>query len=257
MGKFDGILICSDIDGTFRCNEETTKVNKEAVKYFIHNGGKFTFVTGRNRAHLIETGLTEVVNAPAGLLNGSVVYDYDNEKIVTEKRLEYTFYDFLLHIEKHSNCIENIGVFPGCEDKGYYEYEPGCIPQDMMDIVPVKTLVRFSDEEDANDFKNICKQNDFFKNTCISKSWSVGVEFNNINGTKGDALLDIKKYLGNIHTTVGIGDYENDIELLIKADIKVATGNAIDELKKIADFTVKECEKYAIKDLIELLDKKY
>ena len=33
--------------------------------------------------------------------------------------------------------------------------------------------------------------------------------------------------------------------------------NLNSELKKIADFTVKECEKYAIKDLIELLDKKY
>lgn len=257
MGKFDGILICSDIDGTFRCNEETVKVNKEAVKYFTDNGGKFTFVTGRNVSHLKETGLLEVINAPAGLLNGSVVFDYEKEKIVTEKRLDYTLEIFLKNIKECGKCVKGIAVFNGFEDEAYNECEPDNIPYDIMNVFPIKILVRFDEEEDANNFRDACRKNEFFKNTYISKSWSVGVEFNILNGTKGDALLDIKKYLGNIHTTVGIGDYENDIKLLTHADIKVATGNAIDELKKYADFTVKKCEDYAIKDLIEILDKRY
>lgn len=257
MGKFDGILICSDIDGTFRMGEDTVKVNKEAVKYFTDNGGKFTFVTGRTAGHLINTGLREIINAPAGLLNGSMVYDYDKNKIISEKRLEHTLKDFLLNIKDCDSSIIALGVFNGFHESSYQEYDFNDIPSDIMDMIPIKILARFENEEDADNFKINCIDKEFFKNTCISKSWSVGVEFNNMNGTKGDALCDIKNYLGNIHTAVGIGDYENDIELLSYADIKVATGNAIDELKKYADFTVKKCEEYAIKDLIEILDKKF
>ena len=66
----------------------------------------------------------------------------------------------------------------------------------------------------------------------------------------------IKNYLGNIHTSVGVGDYENDISLLNDADIGVAVGNATDELKKVADIIVKPASEYAIKDLIEILESK-
>lgn len=50
LGKFDGILICSDIDGTILENSTFGSIfekNAEAVKHFTDNGGRFTFITGR------------------------------------------------------------------------------------------------------------------------------------------------------------------------------------------------------------------
>ena len=48
MGKFDGILICTDLDGTLYRNDKTvSKENREAIEYFKNEGGYFTFITGR------------------------------------------------------------------------------------------------------------------------------------------------------------------------------------------------------------------
>ena len=48
MGKFDGILICTDLDGTILKNDKTiSNRNIEAMEYFKKEGGYFTFVTGR------------------------------------------------------------------------------------------------------------------------------------------------------------------------------------------------------------------
>ena len=48
MGKFDGILICTDLDGTLYKNDKTiSEKNKAAIEYFKREGGSFTFVTGR------------------------------------------------------------------------------------------------------------------------------------------------------------------------------------------------------------------
>ena len=39
----------------------------------------------------------------------------------------------------------------------------------------------------------------------------------------------------NVHTTIGIGDYENDLSLLESSDIGYAVDNAIDSVKEAAD----------------------
>lgn len=79
------------------------------------------------------------------------------------------------------------------------------------------------------------------------------MEFNAANATKGHALRFIKEYLGNIHTAVGIGDYENDIPLIKMADIGAAVGNAMDCVKRCADLVVKSNKEGAVRDLIEKL----
>ena len=64
----------------------------------------------------------------------------------------------------------------------------------------------------------------------------------------------LKNYLPGIHTTVGIGDYENDLSLLAHADIAVAVENAIEPVKLQADMIVASNKEGAIKDLIEKLE---
>jgi len=48
MGKFDGIIIVSDIDGTFLGrNGRLVPENLRAIEYFQKEGGSFTVATGR------------------------------------------------------------------------------------------------------------------------------------------------------------------------------------------------------------------
>ncbi len=253
MGKFDGFLICSDFDGTFSGDENVISANKKAVENFIEQGGCFTFCTGRSVAYLEEKGLSSLVNAPACLINGSVIYDYANKKVLFQKTLPFTLGDFV-------RCVSSYGLpklpataFLGCESSETLNFNISDMPAELADKKPLKIVCRFNTVEEADAFKNFAKENPDFKECYISKSWSVGVEFNPLSATKGTAVEFIKNYLGDIHTSVGIGDYENDIPLLLHADIGVCVENGLDEVKNAADMIVKRNDECAIADLIDRL----
>ncbi len=255
MGKFEGILICSDIDGTFSGAEDTISVNKKAVEYFTKEGGRFTFATGRNVAYLLNSELYNIINAPACLLNGSIIYDYKEEKIIYKKKLPFSVRDFVKNLSKYSNSDITVCVYNGCEDSDVLTFSFKNIPSAILDSVPLKIVCCFAVPEEADEFKKIVTKEKFFDGCYISKSWNVGVEFNSLSATKGNGIDFIKNYLKDIHTSIGIGDYENDIPLLLCADIGVCVGNGIDKVKEVADIVVKRNDDYAIADLIDILQK--
>ena len=102
MGKFDGILICSALDGTLLRNDKTiSEENREAIEYFKREGGYFTFITGR--MYFTARPLYEMVkpNAPIGCINGGGVYDHINNKflhITTVPDCIFEFVDYVVEI---------------------------------------------------------------------------------------------------------------------------------------------------------------
>ena len=71
MGKFDGILICTDLDGTLYRNDKTiSDENKAAIEYFKSEGGLFTFITGRMPDYSEEAYMAASPNVPFGCING-------------------------------------------------------------------------------------------------------------------------------------------------------------------------------------------
>ena len=51
MGKFDGVLLCSDWDGTLTDGRAVPQENIDAIRYFQKDGGYFTFASGRYAGH--------------------------------------------------------------------------------------------------------------------------------------------------------------------------------------------------------------
>jgi hydroxymethylpyrimidine pyrophosphatase-like HAD family hydrolase len=50
MGKFDGILLLSDLDGTLLSGTRViSPENLEALRYFMAEGGRFSVATGRSK----------------------------------------------------------------------------------------------------------------------------------------------------------------------------------------------------------------
>lgn len=254
MEKFDGYLICSDYDGTFATGGVPIPENLEAVRYFIENGGRFTFATGRTVAYIRDKGLLPYVNAPACLCNGSVVHDYDTGRFIWECRLSYTVERFLKAIEPKVHLISMLHVFTDADRGGIDCDDLSNVDEEVLQAKAIKLLCRFPDADSADEFKAFAMDLPFFSSSYISKSWSIGVEFNAAGGTKGHALRFIKEYLGNIHTAIGIGDNENDVPLMTCADIGVAAGNAVEEVKQAATWVVRPCVEGAVASLIEKLE---
>lgn len=256
MKIFSGYLICSDVDGTFSVNTVTVKNNIEAVKYFTQNGGRFTIATGRTAAYLKNLDFFDCINAPVCICNGSVVYDYQKDEILQMVHQDFVLADFL----------DSLGNFLQTLDGLYVYYTPQTVQAPNMagkefkkeELIsyPIKIVCTFDSVKKADEFKTYCIGHPLFKNTYISKSWDTGVEFNPANGTKGSAVEFIKAHLCDVHTSVAIGDYENDIPMLKKADISVAVGDGIEEVKNIAKITVDIAKNGAVADLIKVLEEK-
>ena len=252
MGIFDCYLICSDIDGTFTGGDRLQE-NLDAVRYFTENGGHFTFATGRAANHLRDCGLLPVVNCPACLCNGSVIYDYQSEQLLRETYLHFSISEFLEACKNQMHQMNRLHTISNGTGSIVVFDRENATAEDLA-TNPIKLVCRFDSPEKADAFQCFAVSHPLFRDTYISKSWSHGVEFNHASSTKGHALDFLKAHLGNIHTTVGIGDYENDLPLIAHADIGVAVANAVAPLKQAADMIVCANQEAAIKDLIKKLD---
>ena len=91
MKKFENIILASDIDGTFIFHGAPfPTVNLEKIKYFIENGGHFTFSSGRNHIDIYSVipSIEEYVNTPCVLCNGTFCYDIVTHEIKNAHYLE-------------------------------------------------------------------------------------------------------------------------------------------------------------------------
>ena len=255
MGKFDGFLICSDMDGTFHYGD-TIAGNSEAVRYFTQNGGRFTFCTGRSADYLRQPQFCSLINAPACLFNGSVVYDYQSETLLLEKRVPFTLEALLSQILPWRDRIELLYAYESAASDALILKKKEILPEVARDMRSLKVICTFPNAEEADAFRSFARKLPLLQDCYVCKSWAVGVEINAADGTKGHALEFIKARLGDIHTAIGIGDYENDIPLLRHADKGVAVENALPEVKAAADLIVRNAKDCALVELIEMLDKK-
>lgn len=86
-------------------------------------------------------------------------------------------------------------------------------------------------------------------------SWVDGkydVVINHAAGTKQHGILEVAKILGiNTHEIIGVGDGYNDFPLLMACGLRIAMGNAVPELKEIADYIAPSVDEDGVADVIE------
>lgn len=91
-----------------------------------------------------------------------------------------------------------------------------------------------------------------FSEISIARSSDVFLEISPENVTKGTALSVICRELGiDVKESIAFGDQEMDIPLIETAGVGVAMGNAIDELKRAADYVTKSNNEGGIADALE------
>ena len=247
MARYDGILLCSDLDGTLRNSKgEISEENIEAIKYFCDNGGLFTLCTGRSPSYakeLCQKGLT--INTALIALNGAMIYDLVTDEILYENPIDKTdFFDIDKFIEDNRRYISG-AIFHSLDTKDSYA-EIG--EEKLYKIVFVSETA-----EDSKNLRTLIERQSkgrYF----LTNSWDVGLELLAKNSTKGECLLRIREHIsGRINKTVCVGDYENDIPMLKAADLSYAVGNALPEVRNVADRITVTNNENAIARIIEEL----
>ncbi len=257
MGKFDGYLICSDLDGTFSVETVPVRKNIDAVKYFIQNGGRFSFATGRTAQYLRNTEMFPLINAPVCVCNGSAVYDYKTESVLKEGTNNFTLKEFLDAIGTWRNKMEGMYIYYSHKTDQAPNTADFEFPADELSKKPIKVVCAFANPKDiktAEEFKIYCQNHPVFKTTYVSNSWVTGVEFNSIDSTKGSGVKFIKEYMEGIHTVAAIGDYDNDVSMIKAADIGASPVSGIESAKKEADIILCDVKDGAVAHLIEILE---
>jgi Cof subfamily protein (haloacid dehalogenase superfamily) len=93
-----------------------------------------------------------------------------------------------------------------------------------------------------------------FSGIAVSSSVPRNVEINREDATKGRALLALAKHLGlRREQVMAFGDGLNDIAMIENAGVGVAMGNAVDEVRRVADKITATNDEDGVAAVIETL----
>ena len=250
MGKYTGILLCSDFDGTLFNGEYIPEENMKAIKHFRENGGLFTLASGRNQQFLRPLFEGYSFGVPLINLNGAVIYDFDNDKVITERFMKGVTEELLYRILDE---VEGVCRFSFFQKSGGIREEKR--RGDKIDPARLVDLYKFAVNIEGNSEDYIRGRDEIakiMKNHCIVRSYEDYSEVLEPESTKAPNTRALARLVG-ADTLVCVGDYENDIEMIKEADIGYAVGNAIDDVKAVADRITVSVNDAAIARIIEEL----
>lgn len=255
---FSHILIVSDFDGTFAgARSRIVPRNLEAIDRFKALGGHFTFSTGRLPSVLAEIypDFPKLINAPAVMSNGAVLYDP-----MTDTVLKEFFFDGALARRVATDVLTR---FPKMDFTCYAD--DGTMQQD---ITPDEVRgdnwrkMRFH----CASHEQILACRDYMRSTYgshynIFRSWHSIVEAVDKTVTKGNMIALLRQYFAERGVqdllVCGIGDFENDVDMLKGADIAFCPSNAIEAVKAVSHHTLCHHDEGAIADMIAIIEKQY
>ena len=228
MGKFDGYLICSDIDGTFSQDEVVSPRSLEAY---------WEIFPIRPNAPVISANGTIIVDGETGRTLWTFPLDGCGNLL---EWLDGSVGKVNLHYLDGHDYVRD-----GKVSEAYQNRTCG----DLMKIV----CFGFPGGDAAIAFRDEARRI-FGSRYDIVRSWELGVEFTSPLAGKGTCLNYIRQLCEDVHTVIAVGDYENDCGMLRAADRAFAPANACPEVLALNPTVVCSCAEGALADVIEGLE---
>lgn len=259
-------MLVFDLDGTVvwqKDHKTITEKTFEAIEYAAQKGVIVVIATGRMLSG-IQQYLTDNKNIKYLITtNGSKLINLENKEVMYANPLSYE------KVKELSNKAEELGLFYElyCDGKSYaprknkeniLSYNIHKEWFDMLNDRPIafETLedLLIKDKKQVEKFNMLSIPydkydkvwNEFKKIRGINQvsSIKINIEINNETTSKWEALQYLIKYLGlKDEEVMTIGDSGNDYEMIKKAGLGVAMGNAFDEVKDVAAYVTDSDEK--------------
>ncbi|MCT0949586.1 sugar-phosphatase [Weissella confusa] len=245
-------LITIDIDDTLvNTAKQVTPRVKAALQEATAQGVKVVLTTGRPlpgvQEYLDELGLNHQDDQYAITYNGGVVQTTNGEEL-GGKELAYSDYLRLREVADELGAylqVETIdAAYTSAKEINYWASRENFLIKMPLIIKPVDEMdpndhyVKFmfiGDEADIDSWRDALPA-DVKEAYYIVKSTPQHLEFMHKDATKGSGLLTLAAKLGiDRSETMALGDQQNDVTMIEVAGLGVAMGNAVPEVKAVAD----------------------
>ena len=249
-------IVATDLDGTLLNNQSDISCeNIEAISELFKKGAYVVPASGRSFSEMPE----KLKNHPDIRYficsNGASVYDKMNDDkktfFIKKTALKEIFdvlkscevhisvrYDGKLLVESGIQTEENFKYYNLCEphcvvvrnfSKQIENLEDYCLSNDDTEVVSIF----FKNADDKIKCGEILEKNEDLLITSVDE---FNLEIFDKEAGKGNALLCLADMVGaDRMQTISIGDSDNDMSMIQKAGLGLATSNACDSLKQEAD----------------------
>lgn len=276
MKPYESYMIISDLDGTIIPHGGcVSEANKRAIESFLAGGGHFGIATGRTPEAAAGYLDGVSITAPSIFFNGSMLYDWKAGKVFVTKPLTQAGAPDLwprfaaLCLERFPKACIEVYTQEDCHIISNPRYDDPRLPHehyrychsDLADLADVRKTpwLKFFVCADPADLRELEREAEVFGTAACSHHFYSEANYHEFVAkgvSKGSMLAEIRKMPAFSQTKIiALGDYLNDRELLEAADIGIASGNAHDELKALADFTGCRAEDDLIVWLLEHFDR--
>jgi hypothetical protein len=276
MGKFDGVLLASDYDDTlYDKHLSISRENREAVDYFLREGGIFTVSTGRSLKNFsIQMELERLpVNAPVILANGAAIHDFSTGETLWQRTLPPAVAG---HLAAVCGAVPQVGfeAYHQEADGGetVYTFRANAAtekhlkhcrltghPRELRDMpLPwIKVILQHMDTKvlmAAEDYMLNRWAGEYeitFSNPCLLEVTAKGAN-------KGLCVQRVAERMGiDPKHIYCVGNGINDIPMLAISAIPFAPADCYDEVKEWGAELLPTCNESCVAELIRRLDEIY
>jgi len=256
-------LLAADLDGTLIGEDFiiSPKV-KDAVRRAMEKC-RFTIATGRAFGSTLPFAQELGVNAPLICYQGGLVKDHLSGQVIYEQSVPLPLAQEIIRFTRQRGLHLNVYL----DGRAYVErmtpearyytritkaavYPVGDMLA-FLDRNPMKFIIILSDDGATKPL--IAELGALFTGQMrFVRSYPRFVEGIPLDVSKGHALAYLADHLGlSLEETIGIGDNDNDLELVERAGLGVAMGNASPALKTAADYIAPSVDEEGVIEVIE------
>lgn len=242
--KYKALIL--DVDGTLIPNKKNGIPSQKVISSILSVNGKLHVGVATSRPQFLLKHIFNYLklSGPSIINAGSQIIDAESGKVFWEKSIE------------KKNCLElfqilnalNIPFFIQ-DGKKDIKFTKNFRPKTIYNIGALN----------LNPYvvEKFLEKTSHLSTVAVHRipAWEKGkitIVISHSEATKQHAIFEVAKLLNiNTHEIIGVGDGYNDFPLLMACGLKIAMGNAVDELKEIADYIAPTVQNDGVADIIE------